>query len=96
MFFGFSTLMLWLWLAAEAVGIIFALPNILAAMPFLLLMPVVPVFLAKTWRKAAAVMQIPLCAGLAFRAMWFRWIWNIRINAGSRRSYRHNYTWVKR
>ncbi len=95
-FFGFSMLVLWLWLAAEVVGIAFALPNILAAIPFVLLLPAVPAVVAKSWRKAAVAMQIPLSSGQVLRAVWFRWLLNFRIIAGSRRSYRHNYTWVKR
>lgn len=95
LFLGFSTLMMWLWVASVAVGIMFALPNAFPACLLLVMIPTLWVPLSLAWQKSGKILGIKLgIAWLPF-TMLFRFIRNMRYRALCGRASRRNYTWLQ-
>lgn len=94
--FGFSSLMLWLWLAATATGIVFSLPNALPGCIFLLLAVALWWLLGLSWRKTANAMGIRINAFAAPWLMLWHWIRTLRYTLTCGRASRRNYTWLQR
>ena len=95
-FFGFSTTVMWVWLAATVTGIVFSLPNVLPACVFLALIPCVWIPVAIAWRKSAAATGVALNPwSLPFVAMW-RWTRTLRYRIKCGRASRRNYTWLQK
>lgn len=90
---GFFTLLLWLWVAAVATGIVFSLPNIFPALIFILLIPALLIPLTITWRRTAATLGLKLpAAGLWWMMLW-RWIPVLRSKISCSSDSRKNFTW---
>ena len=94
--FGFSSLMLLLWLAATATGIVFSLPNALPGCIFILLAVALWWLLGLSWRKTADAMGIRLNAFTAPWLMLWHWIRTLRYSLTCGRASRRNYTWLQR
>ena len=60
--FGFSTIMLWVWLAATATGVVMSLPNLLPSCVFLAAAIGLWTPLIAVWRHAARAQEMPLNA----------------------------------
>lgn len=90
---GFSSWMVWLWTAAVAVGILFSLPNVLPAIVFALLIPLLWVPLCMSWRKAGAALGVKLASTLVWWQVMWRWTFTFPLRLLCGTSKRNNYTW---
>ena len=87
--------MLWLWLAATVVGLVFSIPNLLPGCAFLVLIPIVCVPLVITWRKVGAALGVRLSAPMLPWLMLVRCMRNFRWYLRSGTASRRNYTWLQ-
>lgn len=94
--FGFSTIMLWLWLIATAVGAIMSLPNLLPSCVLLAAAVGLWTPLIITWRKVAIAQQLPVNGWVLPWLLLWRWTRTLRYKMLCGRSSRKNFTWVKR
>ena len=90
-----GTFMLWLWLAATVVGLVFSIPNLLPGCAFLVLIPIVCVPLVITWRKVGAALGVRLSAPMLPWLMLVRCMRNFRWYLRSGTASRRNYTWLQ-
>lgn len=90
---GFSTIMMWVWLAATITGVVFSLPNVFPSIIFALFIPVLWVPLCISWRNTSRALDIPLHSSVVWWNMMWRWTVTIpyKLRCGS--SKRQNYTW---
>ncbi len=92
-FFRFSNIVLWIWLAATAAGIVLTLPNALPACIFIALIPVLWVPLVIAWRRTGAALGVHLGGAFLPVMIMFRWMrtatWSIICGLSSRK----NHTW---
>lgn len=90
---GFSTLMLWLWVAAIAVGCTFSLPNWWPACLLLALVPAVWIPLTINWMRTSRALGVKLNPALIWWEMLWRWLPNLKckLSCGSRKH--RNFTW---
>lgn len=95
-FFAFSALMMWLWLTAVIVGIVFSLPNALPGCFFLATIPALWIPLVKTWRAAGKVLGIRLPAWRLPMMMLWRWSRSLDYSMRCGRVSRRNYTWLQK
>lgn len=93
--FGFSAVMMWLWLAATVVGIVFSLPNALPALLFVVTIPLVWIPLVLTWRKTGKALGVKLGAWTLPFMMLFRGFRNLKYKLMCGRASRRNYTWLQ-
>lgn len=93
---GGSTLMMWLWVAAIAVGCTFSLPNWWPACLLLALIPAVWIPLTINWMRTGRALGVELSPMLLWWEMLWRWIPNLRckLSCGSRK--RRNFTWIQK
>lgn len=91
--FGFGTAMMWVWLAATAVGAIFTIPNLLPSCLLLLLIPALWIPLVIAWRRSAEAIGIKLSPILLPWQMMWHWVTNLRYRLRCGASSRRNYTW---
>ena len=94
-FFGFSTSVMWLWLAAVVLGIVFSLPNALPASFFVLTVPLLWVPLVISWSRTASGLGIKLPRWTLPWLMLFRCGRNLRYKLRCGRASRRNYTWLQ-
>ena len=94
--FGFSTLLMWMWLAAVVVGIIFSLPNALPALFFVAAIPALWIPLVIAWCNAASRLGIKLPVWSLPWLMLFRCGRNLRYKSRCGCASRRNYTWLQR
>lgn len=94
-FFGFSSLMMWLWLAASVVAIVFSLPNLVPTIAVVVLMLAMWIPIVMIWRKAMKA----LCSRkLLFSLPWLvltRPIANFLYRIKGWRTRGRNYTWQR-
>jgi len=95
-FFGFSSIMMWLWLAAVVVGIVFSLPNALPGCILLLSVPALWIQLGSVWRKSGARLGIELNPWLLPFVAMGRWTRTLRCKLMCGRASRRNYTWIQK
>lgn len=93
---GLSTIVLWLWVAAIAVGCTFSLPNWWPACGLLALIPAVCIPLTVNWLRTGNALGIKLTPALVWWEMLWRWIPNLKckMSCGSRK--RRNFTWLQK
>lgn len=93
LFFGCSTIMMWVWLAATASCIVLTLPNALPGCVAVALIPALWIPLCAAWRRTGKSMGVRLCRSLLPWNMMTRWarqlVWSIVCGLPSRK----NYTW---
>lgn len=94
-FFGFATFVMWLWLAAIVVGIVFSLPNALPACVFAIMLPGLMIPLSLLWKRTSTALGIGLNAWLTPWFMMWQWVRNFRYAMRCGRASRHNYTWLQ-
>jgi len=93
--FGFSTVMMWLWLASVVAGMVFSLPNALPSCVFAATIPILWIPLVKAWRATGKTLGIDLNPWTLPFAMMFRWWRNWRYKMSCGRTSRRNYTWLQ-
>ena len=96
MLFGFSTLSMWLWLAATIVGIILSLPNLLPTCFFAAIGIGLWTTLIIAWRNASNAQQIQISPWALPWLMFWRWTRTLRYTMACGSASRKNYTWTKR
>lgn len=94
--FGFSTIMLWVWLAATATGVVMSLPNLLPSCVFLAAAIGLWTPLIAVWRHAARAQEMPLNAWALPWLLFWRWGRTLRYHLNCGRASRKNYTWIQR
>lgn len=94
-FFGFSTLLMWVWTAAIATGIVFSLPNALPALLFVIMVPSLWIPMVAAWRKTSSRLGITLGRWSLPAVMLTRFMRNVRYKLRCGRSSRRNYTWLQ-
>lgn len=95
-FFGWSSAMMWLWIAVSASACVASYPDmtgcaIIAAEALLLWIPV-----TLTWRRTIKAIEgsAPAAASIPWRLMW-RPMRNLRYRIAARRHRADHYTWMK-
>lgn len=92
-FFRFSNAVMWIWLAATVVGLVFTLPNALPGCFLVALIPALWVPLVMAWRRTARALGVKLGATTLPVYMLLRWvrtcIWSVWSGLPSRK----NHTW---
>lgn len=93
--FGFSTIMLWIWLAATVAGIVMSLPNLLPGCFLIAAAAGLWIPLIMVWRRAARAQQLPLNAWALPCMLYLRWLRTLRYRVLCGRASRKNFTWIQ-
>lgn len=94
--FGFSTIMLWGWLAATVLGLVMSLPNVMPGCAFLAAAIGLWIPLVSAWQRAARVQQMPVKGWALPWLMLWRWTRTLRYRSQCAKASRKNYTWLQR
>lgn len=93
---GFSTLMMWVWIAAVAVCAVFSLPNLLLSCVLAAMIPALWIPLTMRWRKNGFILGIRLSPVFLWWQMLWRWIPDLRARSKCTKAGRQNYTWLQK
>lgn len=92
-FFGFSSWVMWTWVAATAVGVTFGLPNVAPCCWFAASLPALWVPLTLAWRRTERALGIRPGGALLWWMMLWRWTFTLRCRLRCGADKRKNFTW---
>lgn len=92
-FMGFSTIMMWVWIAAIAVAAVFSIPNLLPSCLLILLIPALWIPLTKSWQTTGLTLGVRLAGALLWWQILWRWTADLKARFLCNRGERRNYTW---
>lgn len=95
-FMGFSTLMLWAWVASAVVSVVFTLPNLLPGCVVLAFAAALWIPLTLTWRRTGKALGVRLRPAVLWWMMLWRWIPDLRARLRCTSTERRNYTWLQK
>lgn len=95
-FMGFSTLMLWAWVAAAVVCMVFTIPNLLPGCVVLALGAALWIPLTLAWLRTGKALGVRLRPAILWWMMLWRWVPDLRARLKCTSAARRNYTWLQK